>query len=212
MLRQYLGQVLVVGDFSVSEDLNFSLSLNDFYPTVTYDKGGRRSLTEEDKNIPMNITLFKLPDTCRNCSVASLNLLLMAKFANSGQMKTSSGMGWTTLEEEELRTVETLLCGPDITTHSYVSSDSQIEFLVLENSNKCSTELDVQFVVANQRQSLTAPHSLSALNASKTVRLVSRCVHHTQSEIEDQNLMEWLYLKQVILSYYLAIWRDQYPD
>ena len=98
VLREHLGQVLVVGDFSVREDLSFNLSLNMFYPTLTYDKGGRRSLTEEDKNIPMRITMIKLPDQCRHCSVNSLSLLLLARFANSGLMRTEEGWSWTTLD------------------------------------------------------------------------------------------------------------------
>ena len=172
-----------------------------FYPTLTYDKGGRRSLTEEDKNIPMRITMMKLPDQCRHYSVNSLSLLLLARFANSGLMRTEEGWSWTTLEDERMRLIETLLAGQNVTTHSYVSSDEEIEFLVLESCDTRSRELDFQFLVANQRESLTVAHSLSALNSTKTIRMVSRCVDHRQVEIEDQHLMEWLYLKQVNLSY-----------
>ena len=172
-----------------------------FYPTLTYDKGGRRSLTEEDKNIPMMITMMKLPNQCRHCSVNSLSLLLLARFANSGLMAAEEGWSWTTLEDERMRWIERLLSGPNVTTHSYISSDDQIEFLVLESCDTRSRELDFQFLVANQRESLTVAHSLSALNSTKTIRMVSRCVDHSQVEIEDQNLMEWLYLKQVNHSY-----------
>ena len=197
--------MIVIGDFSVVKDLSFSVSLNNFYPTLTYDKGDLRSLTTEDKNIPMNITVFTLAQSCRNSSMSSLNLLLLAKLANSGQMKTEAGRAWKTLEDTEMRLIESRLCcgggdggggdggGPNVTTHIYPAS-GQIQFLVLENSNNCSAERDFHFLVANQRQRLRS-HSLAALNSSLTVVVGVRCVDHTQEELGDQHLMEWLYIK-----------------
>ena len=192
-LKKHLGQVIVIGDFSVVKDLSFSVPLNNFYPTLTYDKGDMRGLTTEDKNIPMNITVFKLAEPCRNSSLSSLNLLLLAKLANSGQMKTEAGHDWKTLEDREMRLIESRLCGPSITTHIYPASD-QIQFLVLENSNNCSAEKDFHFLVANQRQHLSS-HSLVSLNSSLAVVVDVRCVEHSQGELEDQHLMEWLYIK-----------------
>ena len=194
-IKNYLGQVIVIGDFSVVKDLSFSVPLNNFYPSLTYDKGDISRLTTEDKNIPMNITVFKLAESCRNSSMSSLNLLLLAKLGNSGQMKTEAGHDWKTLEDTEMRLIERRLCGggPSITTHIYPASD-QIQFLVLENSNNCSAERDFHFLVANQRQHLRS-HSLGALNSSLAVVVGVRCVEHSQGELEDQHLMEWLYIK-----------------
>lgn len=195
-LRKHLGQVIVIGDFSVVKDLSFTVPLNNFYPTLTYDKGGMRRLTTEDKNIPMNITVFKLSEPCRNSSISSLNLLLLAKLASSGQMKTEAGNDWKTLEESEMKLIERILCGeggPNVTTHIYQASD-QIQFLVLENSNNCCEERDFHFLVANQRQHLLA-HSLTALNSSLSVVVGVRCVDHSEEEVGDQHLMEWLYIK-----------------
>ena len=144
----------------------------------------------------MNITVFKLAQSCRNASIPSLNLLLLARLASSGQMKTEAGQDWKTLEESEMRLIESILCGaggPSITTHIYPASD-QIQFLVLENSNNCSEERDFHFLVANQRQHLMA-HSLAALNSSLRVVTGVRCVEHSQEEVGDQHLMEWLYIK-----------------
>ena len=185
--------MIVIGDFSVVKDLSFSVPLNNFFPTLTYDKG--HSLTTEDKNIPMNITVFQLGEPCRNSSLSSLNLLLLARLANSGQMKTESGHGWKTLEDPEMRLLESTLCGggsSNVTTHVYPAPD-QIKFLVLENSNNCSSERDLQFLVGNQRQQLRS-HSLAALNSSLTVLVGVRCVDHSQAELTDQHLMEWLYI------------------
>ena len=144
----------------------------------------------------MNITVFKLAQSCRNASIPSLNLLLLARLASSGQMKTEAGQDWKTLEESEMRLIESILCGAggsSITTHIYPASD-QIQFLVLENSNNCSEERDFHFLVANQRQHLMA-HSLAALNSSLRVVTGVRCVEHSQEEVGDQHLMEWLYIK-----------------
>ena len=152
----------------------------------------------------MNITVFKLAEPCRNASMSSLNLLLLARLARSGQMKTEAGHDWKTLEESEMRLIESILCGggPPITTHIYPASD-QIQFLVLENSNNCSGERDFHFVVANQRQQLLA-HSLAALNHSLSVVVGVRCVDHSQEELGDQHLMEWLYIKYVLSSLALS--------
>ena len=200
-LRDNLGQLIIVGDFSLEKDLSFNVTLNNFYPTLTYHKGGQKNLTTEDKDIPMNITVFKLADTCRNSSISSLNLLLLAKLASSGQMKTKDSHDWKTLEDEEMRLIERTLCGsgaPNITTHIYRAPEppasSKIQFLVLENSNNCCEERDIHFLVANQRQHLMA-HSLTALNSSLSVVVGVRCVDHSEEEVGDQHLMEWLYIK-----------------
>ena len=95
-----------------------------------------------------------------------------------------------------MKLIESILCGggggPPITTHIYPALD-QIQFLVLENSNNCSSERDLQFLVANQRQQLRS-HSLAALNSSLAVWVGVRCVDHSQAELADQHLMEWLYI------------------
>ena len=194
-LRDHLGQLIVVGDFSVEKDLSFSVRLNNFYPTLTYDKGGQKNLTTEDKNIPINITVFKLAEWCKNSSIPSLKLLLLAKLASSGLMKTEARHDWKTLEDRKMRLIERTLCGggANITTHIYKAPE-QIQFLVLENSNNCSGERDLDFLVASQRQPLPA-HSLPALNRSLVVAVGVRCVEHSPAELGDQHLMDWLYIK-----------------
>ena len=99
ILKNNLGQQLVGGDTDIEDDITVRVQLNDFFPSVEYEKQrpGRRGQTLEDKNIPVAVTLFQLTPACGRRPRTARDLVILSKFASSGLMRTREDTPWVTL-------------------------------------------------------------------------------------------------------------------
>ena len=205
-LRKHLGQQEVLGVFDEVKDTTFQINLNDYFPSVTYSrmkgKDPEDDKTYEDKNIPINLTVFQLSEKCSIASDNSLNLILLLRFASSGLMKTSEKTPWITLELDKVRVLENIVCQPSVVTHTW-ETDKNITFLVLVNQGKKSkaNDINLNFQVSNQRDRLVKPHKLVALNDTQEVVVMVRHVKHSQQETENWQLMMWLYRRWDLFLY-----------
>ena len=193
VLRKNLGQNIVAGSFSISQDKTLSLQMNEFFPTVVYDKVSitQNSSLREDKNLSINVTIFKIK---RNCKRKVVNLILLMKYASSGRMKTKEGDHWRTYHDDQ--ELEQLLCQPSTFLHTFPDHSNQVMNLVLMNSSQCRDEHEnIQFLVANQRENLYRKHKLRSLNVTFQVKVQFHCVAHSREEIKNKNLMNWLYIQ-----------------
>ena len=197
ILRENLGQTIIGGSFTISEDKTFSVDLNSFFPTITYDikrinnsrlkfkRYRSRSHTLESKNIPMKILMFKMSKNC-SYSETKKNLIILLKYAATRTMKNKVSF-WTSLENN--------ICKDNIVVHSYPQQIGDVIFLILENSTKCNKYEDFNFPVFNQRKDLYDSHRLGELNKTLNFSLIFRCVRHSSNEIRSKNLMQWLYIR-----------------
>ena len=197
ILRENLGQHIIGGSYSISEDKTFNMDLNSFFPTISYDIKGinrsrlklarykSRSQTLENKNIPMTIYIFKMSKYCNN-SVSKKNLILLIKYATTISMRNKES-SWTNLESN--------ICKDNIVVHPYQQENGDLKFLVLENSTKCGTIQDFKFDVSNQREDLYDSHRLGELNKILNITVLFRCVSHRINEIRSKDLMQWLYIR-----------------
>ena len=194
----------MLGVFDDFEDRTYQIHLNQFFPSVSYskmkDKEPEEDPTYEDKNIPINVTVFQLPEICSNASENAINLILLLKFASSGSMKTSVKTPWITIESSEVKVLIDIVCQPSVVTHA-MATDKNITFLVLVNHKK-ETQIEdrcLSFQVANQRDRLQKYHKIVAMNNTREVIVMVRYVKHSQQEIENLQLMMWLYRRYIFV-------------
>ena len=136
--------------------------------------------------------MFQLQENCANASKNSLNLILLLKYASSGLMKTYEKTPWTTLQPEEVRVLEDIVCQSVVVTHTLVTQ-KKVTFLVLVNRQKEAEDINRSFQVANQRNRLSKIHKIAALNETQEMKVLVRHVRHSKQEIENRQLMLWLY-------------------
>ena len=200
ILRENLGQHIIGGSYSISEDKTFNMDLNSFFPTISYDIKGinrsrsklarykSRSQTLENKNIPMKIYIFKMSKYCNN-SISKKNLILLMKYATTISMRNKES-SWPNLESNIYK--------DNIVVHPYQQENGDMKFLVLENSSNCDTTdryQDFNFHVSNQRKDLYDSHRLGELNKILNITVLFRCVSHSNNEIISKDLMQWLYIR-----------------
>ena len=200
-LKKNLGQQEVFGFFGKMEEKTEQIYLNNYFPSFTYTrqrfKAPEDDLTYEDKNIPINLTLYHLPAKCSNASENSLNLILLMKYASGGLMRRVEGSPWISLIPEKVESLVDIICQPAAVTHMAIT-EKTISFVVLINQKMQGQDRRLSFTVSNQRDRLTKEHRMSAMNKTIEVSLSILFVSHSQEEVLNRELMLWLYARCVI--------------
>ncbi len=133
---------------------NFSsLPLNDVYPTITYGAG----MVNDDKNIPLKAFFYSPPRKCAKLTSDKHVLLTLLSFAKSGVMKTAEGSPWITVTASDHKTLQSIVCHAKSVSFQYAHHRRNVTFLVL---SPLETELEMDFLVANQRTDLYDFHQL----------------------------------------------------
>ena len=180
------------------EERTEQIYLNNYFPTFTYTrqklKKPEDDLTYEDKNIPINLTTFRLPTKCSAASEDSLNLILLMKYASGGLMRRIDGSPWISLSPEKVASLVDIICQPAAVTHMAIT-DMTISFLVLINQERQDKDKRLRFTVSNQRDRLTKEHRMPAINKTLEVSLSVLYVSHSQEEVLNRELMLWLYAR-----------------
>ena len=99
-LSKGLGDRIFGVDPALEDEKTVDIVLNDFFPSVEYDKKDitglhdDRSKAYEDKNIPLRVTIFPLSRECSGASKNVKDLIILMKLAMSGLMKKKDDSSW----------------------------------------------------------------------------------------------------------------------
>ena len=108
----------------------------------------------------------------------------------------SEKISWITVDSDEVKMWLDIVCQPNVVTHA-IDTDKNILFLVLVNkkgkSETKDSDRELRFHVANQRDKLSGHYKMVAMNNTIEVAVMLRHVNHAQNEVENLNLMMWLY-------------------